>query len=160
MSQRGRNNRLLLLSVFPTIIDKRLLISKQSVIWICNELNNETVEAHMTAGLCGSAPYIAPEEYVDKEFDPRAVDVWATGVIYMAMRTGRHLWRVAKRDEDHTTDYDKIGDGEEPDVALGLEAGREVRQQYRALLLEMVAVLGSLALAACASSYVMWRAFA
>ena len=57
-------------------------------------------EAHMTAGLCGSAPYIAPEEYVDTEFDPRAVDVWATGVIYMAMRTGRHLWRVAKKDED------------------------------------------------------------
>lgn len=57
-------------------------------------------EAHMTAGLCGSAPYISPEEYVDKEFDPRAVDIWATGVIYMAMRTGRHLWRVAKKDED------------------------------------------------------------
>ena len=57
-------------------------------------------EAHMTAGLCGSAPYIAPEEYTDKEFDPRAVDVWACGVIYMAMRTGRHLWRVAKKDED------------------------------------------------------------
>ena len=57
-------------------------------------------EAHMTEGLCGSAPYIAPEEYTDKEFDPRAVDVWACGVIYMAMRTGRHLWRVAKRDED------------------------------------------------------------
>ena len=57
-------------------------------------------EAHMTAGLCGSAPYIAPEEYCEKEFDPRAVDVWATGVIYMAMRTGRHLWRVARKDED------------------------------------------------------------
>ncbi|KAI5303618.1 hypothetical protein KEM56_007358 [Ascosphaera pollenicola] len=57
-------------------------------------------EAHMTAGLCGSAPYIAPEEYVNKEFDPRAVDVWATGVIYMAMRSGRHLWRVAQKDED------------------------------------------------------------
>ncbi|KAJ5169167.1 uncharacterized protein N7482_004761 [Penicillium canariense] len=57
-------------------------------------------EAHMTAGLCGSAPYIAPEEYVEKEFDPRAVDLWATGVIYMAMRTGRHLWRVARKDED------------------------------------------------------------
>ena len=57
-------------------------------------------EAHMTAGLCGSAPYIAPEEYVDREFDPRSVDVWACGVIYMAMRTGRHLWRVAKKDED------------------------------------------------------------
>ena len=57
-------------------------------------------EAHMTEGLCGSAPYIAPEEYDGGEFDPRAVDVWACGVIYMAMRTGRHLWRVAKRDED------------------------------------------------------------
>ncbi|KUI65128.1 Serine/threonine-protein kinase hal4 [Cytospora mali] len=57
-------------------------------------------DAHMVSGLCGSAPYIAPEEYVDKEFDARAVDVWACGVIYMAMRTGRHLWRVAKRDED------------------------------------------------------------
>nr|POE56662.1 serine/threonine-protein kinase hal4 [Quercus suber] len=57
-------------------------------------------EAHMTMGLCGSAPYIAPEEYTEKEFDPRAVDVWACGVIYMAMRTGRHLWKVAKKDED------------------------------------------------------------
>lgn len=57
-------------------------------------------EAHMTAGLCGSAPYIAPEEYVEKEFDPRSVDLWAVGVIYMAMRTGRHLWRVARKDED------------------------------------------------------------
>ncbi|KAI9810561.1 MAG: serine/threonine-protein kinase HAL4/sat4 [Phylliscum demangeonii] len=57
-------------------------------------------DAHMTAGLCGSAPYIAPEEYIAQEFDPRAVDVWATGVIYMAMRTGRHLWRIARKDED------------------------------------------------------------
>ncbi|KAG9249220.1 kinase-like protein [Calycina marina] len=57
-------------------------------------------ETHMVTGLCGSAPYIAPEEYVDREFDARAVDVWATGVIYMAMRTGRHLWRVAKKEED------------------------------------------------------------
>lgn len=61
-------------------------------------------EAHMTAGLCGSGPYIAPEEYVDKEFDPRAVDVWACGIIYMAMRTGRHLWRVAQRGEDEFFD--------------------------------------------------------
>ena len=61
-------------------------------------------EPHMTAGLCGSAPYIAPEEYIEQEFDPRAVDVWACGVIYMAMRTGRHLWRVAKKDEDEFYD--------------------------------------------------------
>ncbi|EGS20488.1 serine/threonine protein kinase-like protein [Thermochaetoides thermophila DSM 1495] len=57
-------------------------------------------DAHMVSGLCGSAPYIAPEEYNCKEFDARAVDVWACGVIYMAMRTGRHLWRVARKEED------------------------------------------------------------
>lgn len=66
-------------------------------------------EAHLTCGLCGSAPYIAPEEYTDKEFDARAVDVWATGVIYMAMRTGRHLWRLAKKDEDEF--FDKYLEG-------------------------------------------------
>ena len=63
----------------------------------------------MTAGLCGSAPYIAPEEYSGGEFDPRAVDVWACGVIYMAMRTGRHLWRVARKDEDEF--YERYLDG-------------------------------------------------
>ena len=74
-------------------------------------------EAHMTAGLCGSAPYIAPEEYTDKEFDPRAVDVWATGVIYMAMRTGRHLWRVAKRDDDEF--FDRYVEGRKGDDGYG-----------------------------------------
>lgn len=74
-------------------------------------------EPHMTAGLCGSAPYIAPEEYVEKEFDPRAVDVWACGVIYMAMRTGRHLWRVAKKDEDEF--YDNYVQGRKSDAGYG-----------------------------------------
>ena len=74
-------------------------------------------EAHMTAGLCGSAPYIAPEEYTDKEFDPRAVDVWATGVIYMAMRTGRHLWRVAKKDEDEF--YERYLEGRRDEDGYG-----------------------------------------
>lgn len=74
-------------------------------------------EPHMTAGLCGSAPYIAPEEYTDKEFDPRAVDVWACGVIYMAMRTGRHLWRLAKKDEDEF--YDNYVQGRKTDGGYG-----------------------------------------
>jgi protein-serine/threonine kinase len=32
-------------------------------------------------GLCGSGPYIAPEEYVDLEYDSESVDVWAMGII-------------------------------------------------------------------------------
>jgi len=84
-------------------------------------------EAHMTAGLCGSAPYIAPEEYVDTEFDPRAVDVWATGVIYMAMRTGRHLWRVAKKDEDEF--FERYLEGRRDEDGYGpIEALHRVRK--------------------------------
>ncbi|KAL0262199.1 serine/threonine-protein kinase HAL4/sat4 [Diplodia seriata] len=85
---------------------ENLLLTSHGAIKITDFGNGECFrmaweeEAHMTAGICGSAPYIAPEEYVDEEFDPRAVDVWACGVIYMAMRTGRHLWRVAKKGED------------------------------------------------------------
>lgn len=74
-------------------------------------------EPHMVAGLCGSAPYIAPEEYIDNEFDPRAVDVWACGVIYMAMRTGRHLWRLAKRDEDEF--YERYLEGRRDEDGYG-----------------------------------------
>lgn len=91
-------------------------------------------EAHMTAGLCGSAPYIAPEEYTDKEFDPRAVDVWATGVIYMAMRTGRHLWRVAKRDEDEF--FDRYVEGRKGDDGYGpIETLHRVGYSFLPLLL-------------------------
>lgn len=85
---------------------ENLLLTNHGALKITDFGNGECfrmaweTEPHMTAGLCGSAPYIAPEEYIEREFDPRAVDVWACGVIYMAMRTGRHLWRTAKKDED------------------------------------------------------------
>lgn len=85
---------------------ENLLLTQHGALKITDFGNGECFrmaweqEAHMTAGLCGSGPYIAPEEYSDNEFDPRAVDVWACGVIYMAMRTGRHLWKVADKKED------------------------------------------------------------
>jgi protein-serine/threonine kinase len=85
---------------------ENLLLTQHGALKITDFGNGECFrmawerEAHMTAGLCGSAPYIAPEEYVEKEFDPRAVDIWACGIIYMAMRTGRHLWRVAQKEDD------------------------------------------------------------
>jgi protein-serine/threonine kinase len=85
---------------------ENLLLTTRGALKITDFGNGECfrmaweTDAHMVSGLCGSAPYISPEEYTDKEFDARAVDVWACGVIYMAMRTGRHLWRVAKKGED------------------------------------------------------------
>jgi protein-serine/threonine kinase len=87
-------------------------------------------DAHMVSGLCGSAPYIAPEEYTDKEFDARAVDVWACGVIYMAMRTGRHLWRVAQKDEDDF--YTRYLEGRQDEEGYGpIEALHRVSVSHK-----------------------------
>jgi protein-serine/threonine kinase len=100
-------------------------------------------DAHMVTGLCGSAPYIAPEEYIDKEFDARAVDVWATGVIYMAMRTGRHLWRVAKRDEDEF--YERYLQGRKDEEGYApIESLRRVSFEYSSKVRFVLTALGSL----------------
>ncbi|KIO01677.1 hypothetical protein M404DRAFT_149474, partial [Pisolithus tinctorius Marx 270] len=32
---------------------------------------------HMSTGLCGSEPYIAPEQFLGKPYDARLVDIWA-----------------------------------------------------------------------------------
>ncbi|ODV88007.1 hypothetical protein CANARDRAFT_179630, partial [[Candida] arabinofermentans NRRL YB-2248] len=57
-------------------------------------------EIQLSGGISGSSPYIAPEEYLVKEFDPRPVDIWACGVIYMAMRSGRQLWKLANEEDE------------------------------------------------------------
>lgn len=59
----------------------------------------------LSNGIKGSSPYIAPEEFTDREFDPRFVDVWSCGVIYMAMRTGRQLWKEAIIDDEFFQHY-------------------------------------------------------
>ena len=85
---------------------ENLLLTNYGLLKITDFGNGECfrmaweTDARMVSGLCGSGPYIAPEECSDKEFDARAVDIWATGVIYMAMRTGSYLWRIAKKEDD------------------------------------------------------------
>ncbi|KAJ2757106.1 serine/threonine protein kinase [Coemansia sp. BCRC 34490] len=50
-----------------------------------------------TRGICGSDPYIAPEVFAPRAvYDPRKVDVWALGVIYLAMVSGHFPWEVAR----------------------------------------------------------------
>jgi protein-serine/threonine kinase len=78
-------------------------------------------EVRMISGLHGTAPYIAPEVFGPEDFDARAADVWSCGIIYMAMRTGRHFWRVAMEGEDVFYDryLDAIyGEGFEPIESL------------------------------------------
>lgn len=82
-------------------------------------------EINLSGGICGSSPYIAPEEYVSSEFDPRPLDIWSCGVIYMAMRTGRQLWKVAKsEDEFYSTYLQKRKDAEGYEPIEGLKRAR------------------------------------
>lgn len=58
---------------------------------------------------CGSAPYISPEQHLEQHlehgFDPRAADVWAAAVIYIAMRSGRNAWREATSRDDRFEEF-------------------------------------------------------
>ncbi|KAF9434637.1 serine/threonine-protein kinase HAL4/sat4 [Entomortierella beljakovae] len=52
------------------------------------------------SGIIGSEPYIAPEEFYKNEYDPRAVDVWACGVILYVMYYSAMPWARADRKKD------------------------------------------------------------
>lgn len=56
-------------------------------------------KVHYSSGIRGSRPYCAPEVLTQKKFDGRAVDVWATGVIYVAMRTGKLMWSEPRKED-------------------------------------------------------------
>ncbi|RXK35630.1 HAL protein kinase [Tremella mesenterica] len=53
-------------------------------------------KTHMSKGLCGSEPYIAPELFDHKEYDARLVDVWASAIVFYCMQFQELPWRVAK----------------------------------------------------------------
>ena len=40
---------------------------------------------HLSKGLCGSEPYIAPEQFEQKEYDARLVDVWAVAIVFYCL---------------------------------------------------------------------------
>ncbi|KAJ3129264.1 serine/threonine-protein kinase HAL4/sat4 [Nowakowskiella sp. JEL0407] len=46
-------------------------------------------------GLCGSGPYIAPEEFEKKEYNSDQVDLWACGIIYYVLAFQSIPWRAA-----------------------------------------------------------------
>lgn len=90
---------------------ENLLLTHDGMLKITDFGNSECFKMawekniHLSGGVCGSSPYIAPEEYIKEEFDPRPVDIWACGVIYMAMRTGRQLWSSAEKDDPFYLNY-------------------------------------------------------
>ncbi|KAF9261959.1 Pkinase-domain-containing protein [Marasmius fiardii PR-910] len=51
---------------------------------------------HMSTGLCGSEPYIAPEQFLGKPYDARLVDIWACGIVYYCLHFSELPWRAAQ----------------------------------------------------------------
>ncbi|KAJ3098276.1 serine/threonine-protein kinase HAL4/sat4 [Phlyctochytrium planicorne] len=85
-------------------------------------------------GVCGSEPYIAPEEWEEEaEYDGTKVDIWACGnknphthpsnpnpgIIYYTMLCNSVPWRVAKSSDHHFSDYLSK---RRPDVSSGFFA--------------------------------------
>ncbi|KAK3324127.1 kinase-like domain-containing protein [Cercophora scortea] len=54
---------------------------------------NGIVLAH---GIVGSDPYLAPEVYDEKKYDPQAVDIWSLAIIYCCMTLRRFPWKVPR----------------------------------------------------------------
>lgn len=70
----------------------------------CFRLAWET-DIHMSRIRRGSRPYVSPEQYLDQEFDPRSVDIWAAAMTYLVMRTGRIPWKIATDQDESFRDY-------------------------------------------------------
>lgn len=64
---------------------------------------------HKSRGLCGSSPYIAPEEYGGDEYDAQKVDVWSLGIIYYAMVFHSVPWEEATMNDPQFAVYARCG---------------------------------------------------
>ena len=51
-------------------------------------------------GICGSLPYISPEVLAGQDdYDPRLLDVWGCGIVYLTMYHGGNTWTKAERSD-------------------------------------------------------------
>lgn len=78
---------------------ENILVAKEGVIKISDFGGAEVAEFNnskkLSSGIKGSKPYIAPEQYTYNEYDPMKADIWACGLIYIGMVTGKSLWKSA-----------------------------------------------------------------
>jgi protein-serine/threonine kinase len=62
-----------------------------------------------TPGICGSLPYIAPEVLAKTgDYDPRCLDVWSCGILYLTLFHGGNVWQKANRSDPQ---YQKFAEG-------------------------------------------------
>ncbi|KAH8681303.1 kinase-like domain-containing protein [Xylariales sp. PMI_506] len=50
----------------------------------------------LATGVVGSDPYLAPEVYDERKYDPQAVDIWSLAIIFCCMSLRRFPWKVPR----------------------------------------------------------------
>ncbi|KAI0161182.1 Pkinase-domain-containing protein [Hypoxylon sp. FL1284] len=53
-------------------------------------------ELVLATGVVGSDPYLAPEVYDERKYDPQAVDIWSLAIIFCCMSLRRFPWKVPR----------------------------------------------------------------
>jgi serine/threonine protein kinase len=64
---------------------------------------------HKMRGLCGSSPYIAPEEFEGEEYEGQSVDMWSIGIILFAMLFRAIPWESAQPSDPSFSMYLETG---------------------------------------------------
>lgn len=55
---------------------------------------NQSIDCGLTkVGIVGSDPYLAPEVYDEKRYDPRPTDIWSLAIIFCCMTLRRFPWK-------------------------------------------------------------------
>lgn len=116
------------------------------VVWEEPDAQGQPI-IHKSQGLVGSEPYIAPEEFTQDEYDARKVDIWSCGIIYLAMRTGTHIWNIAKQGDDEVYDrylkFRRLVDDERENAKRERSLRRQQLQQQQQQQQESVISDGS-----------------
>lgn len=89
---------------------------------------------HYSKGLCGSEPYIAPEQFECKEYDARLVDVWAAAVVFYCMQFQELPWRVAKMSDPTFKEFVHSYHGSSAPSPLSNLSPRECRPLLKKML--------------------------
>ncbi|KAI8140607.1 kinase-like domain-containing protein [Fennellomyces sp. T-0311] len=59
-------------------------------------------KVHRSKGICGSDPYIAPEQYTQPDYDPAASDLWSCAIVFICMTIRRFPWRIPRPSQDQS----------------------------------------------------------
>lgn len=73
------------------------------------EPGDDKAHVRLTTGRRNSRPYLSPEQFLDGQFDPRCVDVWAAAIVYVAMRTGRNMWKETTEEDKEFKQFKETG---------------------------------------------------